>query len=44
MYRYTEAFAAGKALLQEAFPEECDPAFGGEVLSGVAGAVQVESS
>ena len=23
-------------LLREAFPEECDPAFGGEVLSGVA--------
>lgn len=25
---WPEAFAAGKALLEEAFPEECDPAFG----------------
>ena len=33
---WPEAFEAGKALLEEAFPEECDPAFGGEVLSGVA--------
>ena len=33
---WPEAFAAGKALLEEAFPEECDPAYGGEVLSGVA--------
>tara|TARA_B110000977_G_scaffold166839_2_gene214974 strand:+ start:1835 stop:3169 length:1335 start_codon:yes stop_codon:yes gene_type:complete len=33
---WREAFEAGKALLEEAFPEECDPAFGGEVLAGVA--------
>ena len=33
---WPEAFEAGKALLEEAFPEECDPAYGGEVLSGVA--------
>jgi len=33
---WPEAFAAGKALLEEAFPEECSPEFGGEVLNGVA--------
>ena len=33
---WPEAFEAGAELLREAFPEECDPAFGGEVLSGVA--------
>ena len=33
---WPEAFEAGKALLEEAFPDECDPARGGEVLSGVA--------
>ena len=33
---WPEAFRAGRALLAEAFPEECDPAFGGEVLDGVA--------
>jgi len=33
---WPEAFAAGKALLEEAFPEECSPDFGGEVLNGVA--------
>ena len=33
---WPEAFEAGRALLEEAFPEECDPAYGGEVLSGVA--------
>ena len=33
---WPEAFAAGRALLMEAFPEECDPAFGGKVLAGVA--------
>ena len=33
---WPEAFEAGKALLEECFPEECDPAFGGEVLEGVA--------
>lgn len=33
---WPEAFEAGRALLEEAFPEECDPKFGGEVLSGVA--------
>ena len=33
---WPEAFEAGAALLRECFPEECDPKFGGEVLSGVA--------
>jgi hypothetical protein len=33
---WPEAFEAGKALLEEAFPEECSPEFGGEVLNGVA--------
>ena len=33
---WPEAFEAGKALLEEAFPDECDPKNGGEVLSGVA--------
>ena len=33
---WPEAFEAGACLLREAFPEECDPEFGGEVLSGVA--------
>lgn len=33
---WPEAFEAGAELLRECFPEECDPAFGGEVLSGVA--------
>jgi hypothetical protein len=33
---WPEAFEAGAELLREAFPEECDPKFGGEVLSGVA--------
>ena len=33
---WPEAFEAGKALLEEAFPEECDPKYGGEVLAGVA--------
>jgi len=32
---WPEAFEAGKALLEECFPEECSPAFGGEVLNGV---------
>ena len=34
---WPEAFEAGRALLEEAFPEECDPAYGGEVLSGEEG-------
>ena len=33
---WPEAFEAGKALLEEAFPEECSPEHGGEVLNGVA--------
>ena len=32
---WPEAFEAGKALLEECFPEECSPEFGGEVLNGV---------
>ena len=33
---WPEAFAAGRALLESAFPDECDPRFGGQVLDGVA--------
>lgn len=33
---WPEAFEAAKALLEEAFPEECSPSHGGEVLNGVA--------
>ena len=33
---WPEAFRAGRALLEEAFPDQCDPARGGEVLEGVA--------
>jgi hypothetical protein len=32
---WPEAFEAGKLILEELFPEECSPLFGGEVLNGV---------